>query len=43
MDSVTASELNRETAKVVDRVRAGESTGISLSEALAEMRDDERY
>lgn len=96
MDSVTVSELNRQTAKVLDRVKAGESLeisehgrpvarlspatpttgaplldrliaqgravpavnsgpipptpvrdapedGISLSAALAEMRDDERY
>jgi prevent-host-death family protein len=96
MDSVTVSELNRQTAKVLDRIKAGESleiseygrpvarllpaaptTGaplldrliaqgkalpaanpgpipptpprdtteesISLSQALAEMRDDERY
>ncbi|MDQ2815752.1 MAG: type II toxin-antitoxin system prevent-host-death family antitoxin [Actinomycetota bacterium] len=95
MDSVTVSELNRQTAKVLDRVKAGESIEISeygravarilpavpttgaplldrliaqgravpavspgpipptpprgadeggsLSSALAEMRDDERY
>jgi antitoxin (DNA-binding transcriptional repressor) of toxin-antitoxin stability system len=96
MDSVTVSELNRQTAKVLDRIKAGESleiseygravarlspvvptTGaplldrliaqgkvvpaansgpipptpprnareeaVSLSAALAEMRDDERY
>lgn len=96
MDSVTVSELNRQTAKVLDRVKAGESLeiseygrpvarllpaapttgsplldrliaqgratpaanpgplpptpardaseeGVSLSVALAEMRDDERY
>jgi prevent-host-death family protein len=96
MDSVTVSELNRQTAKVLDRIKAGESLeisehgrpvarllpaapttgaplldrliaqgravpamnsgpmpptpardapeeGISLSAALAEMRDDERY
>lgn len=96
MESVTVSELNRQTAKVLDRIKAGESLeineygrpvarllpatpttgvplldrliaqgraipavnpgplpptpardsseeGISLSAALAEMRDDERY
>lgn len=96
MDSVTVSELNRQTAKVLDRIKAGESLeineygrpvarlspavpttgaplldrliaqgravpainsgsipptperdapeeGVSLSAALAEMRDDERY
>ena len=96
MNSVTVSELNRQTAKVLDRIKAGESLeiseygrpvarllpavpttgaplldhliaqgravpaansgpipptpasdapteGISLSAALAEMRDDERY
>jgi len=96
MDSVTVSELNRQTAKVLDRIKAGESLeiseygrpvarlspavpttgaplldrliaqgkavpavnagpipptpardaeeeGASLSAALAEMRDDERY
>lgn len=96
MESVTVSELNRQTAKVLDRVKAGESLeiseygrpiarlspavpttgaplldrlialgravpaanagpipptpardaqqeGVSLSTALAEMRDDERY
>jgi prevent-host-death family protein len=96
MESVTVSELNRQTAKVLDRIKAGESLEISeygqtvarllpatpttgsplldrliaqgralpatnlgpipptpprdshqervtLSEALAEMRDDERY
>ena len=96
MESVTVSELNRQTAKVLDRVKAGESleiseygrpvarimpvtpttgsplldqliaqgkalpagnqgpipptpprddrdAGVSLSAALAEMRDDERY
>jgi prevent-host-death family protein len=96
MDSVTVSELNRQTAKVLDRIKAGESLeisehgrpvarlspavpttgaplldrliaqgravaaanagpipptpargapeeGVSLSGALAEMRDDERY
>ena len=96
MDSVTVSELNRQTARVLDRIKAGESLeiseygrpvarllpaapttgsplldrliaqgravpaansgtlpptpprdaseqGISLSAALAEMRDDERY
>jgi prevent-host-death family protein len=96
MKSVTVSELNRQTAKVLDRVKAGESLeiseygqpvarllpaapttgspmldrliaqgraipatnlgpipptpprgtapqGVSLSAALAEMRDDERY
>jgi prevent-host-death family protein len=96
MDSVTVSELNRQTAKVLDRIKAGESLeiseyghpvarllpttpttgaplldrliaqgravpaanpgpipptppreaseeGISLSAALAEMREDERY
>lgn len=29
MDSVTVSELNRQTAKVLDRVKAGESLEIS--------------
>ena len=96
MDSVTVSELNRQTAKVLDRIKAGESLviseygrpvarllpavpttgaplldrliargrvvpaanagpipptpprdapeeGVSLSAALAEIRDDERY
>jgi len=96
MESVTVSELNRQTAKVLDRIKAGESLeiseyghpvarllpaipttgaplldrliaegravpaanpgpipptpprgaseeGISLSAALAEMREDERY
>lgn len=96
MDSVTVSELNRQTARVLDRIKAGESLeisehgrpvarlspaapttgaplldrliaqgraipaanagpisptpargapeeGVSLSAALAEMRDDERY
>ena len=96
MDSVTVSELNRQTAKVLDRIKAGESLevseygravarlspvvattgaplldrliaqgraipaansgpipptpardaqeeGVSLSAALAQMRDDERY
>ncbi len=96
VDSVTVSELNRQTAKVLDRVKAGESleiseygrpvarltpttpttgaplldrliaqgrampaantgpipptpprndddSGVPLSAALAEMRDDERY
>jgi prevent-host-death family protein len=96
VDSVTVSELNRQTAKVLDRIKAGESLeiseygrpvarllpaapttgaplldrliaqgravpaanpgpipptpprgapgdGVSLSEALAEMRGDERY
>src|SRR3984885_13353692 len=96
MDSVTVSELNRQTAKVLDRIKAGESLeiseyrrpvarlspavpaigaplldrliaqgkavpaanpgpipppsardapeeGVSLSAALAEMRDDDRY
>jgi prevent-host-death family protein len=96
MDSVTVSELNRQTAKVLDRIKAGESLeinehgrpvarlspaapttgaplldrliaqgravpainlgpvppapardapeeGVSLSAALAEMRDGERY
>jgi prevent-host-death family protein len=96
MDSVTVSELNRQTAKVLDRIKAGESLeiseygrpvarlspavpttgaplldrliaqgravpavnsgpipptpprdapeeGVSLSAALAEMRDNERY
>jgi prevent-host-death family protein len=96
MESVTVSELNRQTAKVLDRIKAGESLeiseygrpvarlspavpttgaplldrliaqgravpavnsgpipstpprgageeGVSLSAALAEMRDDERY
>jgi prevent-host-death family protein len=97
MDSVTVSELNRQTAKVLDRIKAGESLeisehgrpvarlspavpstgaplldrliaqgkaipaansgpipptpardvpeeeGVSLSAALAEMREDERY
>jgi len=96
VDSVTVSELNRQTAKVLDRIKAGETLeiseygrpvarlspavpttgaplldrlialgravpaanagpipptparevgeeGVSLSAALAEMRDDERY
>jgi prevent-host-death family protein len=96
MDTVTVSELNRQTAKVLDRIKAGETLeiseygrpvarllpatpttgvplldrliaqgraipaaspgpipptpprdaaeeGVSLSAALAEMRDDERY
>jgi prevent-host-death family protein len=29
MDSVTVSELNRQTAKVLDRIKAGESLEIS--------------
>jgi prevent-host-death family protein len=29
MDSVTVSELNRETAKVLDRIKAGESLDIT--------------
>jgi len=29
MDSVTVSELNRQTAKALDRIKAGESLEIS--------------